>query len=342
MRAGRGTPKISICIPTFNRADLLNQTLQSVASQTIKPFEVIVTDNCSSDNTKSVAQWYQKKHGFRFIQNNRNVGMIGNWNRAISLARGDYICLLHSDDLISPDWHQTWLETISKHEADFYTCAIAIIDAKNKPLFTCHIYKESRPMNQPDTMKLFLQQLAPVIAPSGASIYKRRIFDEIGLFQQQYGTESDLPHFIQIATRYNVYYLNKILFTWRTHPAQTFDKEKANKTTSTELQRVENSYRILKSREQLVTEKIGKDNQFIQTNVFMSLCSINLYLAKGKFEKVIKANTLALHIFPRLIRNLDDMRLLIKIQLLMIKRALLLKRINKIEKVSLEWLQAII
>jgi glycosyltransferase involved in cell wall biosynthesis len=126
------SPKITICIPTFNRSDLLDQALQSVAMQTVKPYEVLIVDNASTDNTKDVVKKYEM-YGFRYIENKTNVGMVENWNVGIRNARGDYISFLHNDDLIAPTWYKEWSDVISQHSARFYTSSIAIIDQFNKP-----------------------------------------------------------------------------------------------------------------------------------------------------------------------------------------------------------------
>ncbi|MGB3019893.1 MAG: glycosyltransferase family 2 protein [Microgenomates group bacterium] len=333
--------KISICIPTYNRADLLAQTLQSVANQTIKPYEVIVVDNNSTDGTLKVCKHYQKKYGIKFIVNKKNIGMIGNWNNAISLAKGDYICLLHSDDLIAPDWHATWIKTISKHKAAFYTSAITIIDDKNAPLFTAHIFNHDRYMKQPETMKLFLQQLAPMIAPSGASIYQKKVFREIGLYDPAYKTEADVPHFLKLVSRYDVFYRDKIVFAWRTHEAQTFDKAKTVKSVEGELIRLDNYFKIIAGYYQSFYKNNLEWKIFVQTHMFMALSAINLHLIKGKLKKVVGSHRLARRHFPTALTTTSDWMRFINIQFKLVIRALTLSFINKRDKNSLSWLKDI-
>ncbi|MBU1256056.1 glycosyltransferase family 2 protein, partial [Patescibacteria group bacterium] len=134
--------KISLTIPTFNRADLLDQTLQSVIAQTTRPHQVIVIDNASTDDTPQVVKKY-KEYGIKYHRNKTNLGMVGNYNQCIKLATGTHISFLHSDDLIAPTWHQVWLKTIKNNPADFYHCSICIIDINNKPKIIYHTFPKN-------------------------------------------------------------------------------------------------------------------------------------------------------------------------------------------------------
>jgi glycosyltransferase involved in cell wall biosynthesis len=93
-------PKISVCIPVFNREDYIGDALSSVLEQDFKDFEVIVVDNHSNDNTRDIVTEYCKKDS-RFIlyENTENIGMVGNFNRCLEYARGEYLKFLCSDDL---------------------------------------------------------------------------------------------------------------------------------------------------------------------------------------------------------------------------------------------------
>ena len=100
-----GQPKVSICIPTYNYGRFLPEAVQSVLRQNYADFEILVIDNCSTDNTRDVMEQYCRSDSrIRYILNPENVGMVRNWNYCIREARGAYIKFLFSDDLlITPD-----------------------------------------------------------------------------------------------------------------------------------------------------------------------------------------------------------------------------------------------
>jgi glycosyltransferase involved in cell wall biosynthesis len=96
-------PKVSILIPVYNRADIVQETLDSAVNQTYRNIEVIVVDNRSTDDTYEVITEYAAKHPcVRAYQNERNLGPALNWQRCLDRATGQYVKILWSDDLIGP------------------------------------------------------------------------------------------------------------------------------------------------------------------------------------------------------------------------------------------------
>lgn len=94
--------KFSICIPNYNYARFLGRTLQSVLDQTYGDFEIIVSDNASTDDSLRVVDSFADPRVRRRV-NRTNVGFAGNLDRAAGEARGDVIILLSSDDVMLPD-----------------------------------------------------------------------------------------------------------------------------------------------------------------------------------------------------------------------------------------------
>lgn len=333
-------PTISICIPTFNRASLLDQTLQSVAFQTTKPFEVLIVDNASTDNTAYVVAKY-KKYGFRYIRNKSNVGMIENWNIAIRESTGSHISFLHSDDLIAPTWHEIWIKTIKKHSVKFYTSALAIIDDANNPKYVCFPLSQDQLLKQPNAIEPFFRNLNTNLAPTAASVYDRSIFNEIGFFNPTFGTEADVVHSFNVLLTYDFFYKNTILFAYRSHSQQGFDKEIEKKNMISELKRLDNYFAII---EQFYKKKLNQREEkrfFIQIPLFMTLCPINLYIIKLQFRRIIRYYKIARKHFPDLFKNPTDLLLFAKIQIRFIQRALYGRYISKEVKKDLLWLSRI-
>ncbi|MFH1387608.1 MAG: glycosyltransferase family 2 protein [bacterium] len=100
-------PLLSICIPTYNRAQLLKQAVESVLRQIdesiIDEIEVIISDNASTDETYSIVQQIkdQSKAIIKYYLNKKNVGAESNFLLAVERASGQYACLLGSDDLLA-------------------------------------------------------------------------------------------------------------------------------------------------------------------------------------------------------------------------------------------------
>ena len=105
--ATSGQPLLSICIPTFNRAVYLREALESlsIALQGNEAgFEIVVSDNASTDDTSSVLKAFQERHPLtRLYRNSENIGGEQNFYRVVELARGKYVWMFGDDDKISKD-----------------------------------------------------------------------------------------------------------------------------------------------------------------------------------------------------------------------------------------------
>ena len=92
------SPLISVIIPTYNRGYILGRAIDSVLAQTYKHFELIIVDDGSTDNTQEILESYKLANSEVIILNQENAGVSASRNRAIEMARGEYICFLDSDD----------------------------------------------------------------------------------------------------------------------------------------------------------------------------------------------------------------------------------------------------
>src|SRR5690606_40525091 len=102
MHAAAGDPpKVSVIIPTFNRAGMVQQAIASVLAQTFASFECIVVDDGSSDDTRTVLQPLVDAGRIRYVHQ-ANAGLSAARNHGLRLARGAYISFLDDDDLYEP------------------------------------------------------------------------------------------------------------------------------------------------------------------------------------------------------------------------------------------------
>jgi glycosyltransferase involved in cell wall biosynthesis len=94
-------PRFSIVIPVHNRRDYLVQALASCIRQTARDFEVVVSDDCSTDDLAAVVQSFADPR-IRFERSSERLGAARNHQMAVTLARGEYVLTLHSDDFLLP------------------------------------------------------------------------------------------------------------------------------------------------------------------------------------------------------------------------------------------------
>lgn len=105
-------PKVSVLIPTYNYAHFLADAIESVLAQTYTDFELIIVDNHSTDNTEEVVAPYLKDSRISFYKNDTNIGLVGNWNRCLDFARGEYIKFLCADDKLHPRLLETFVPVL--------------------------------------------------------------------------------------------------------------------------------------------------------------------------------------------------------------------------------------
>jgi glycosyltransferase involved in cell wall biosynthesis len=159
-------PFFSVCIPTYNRAQMLPAAIESVLNQNFVDFELIICDNASTDNTEEVVKGYCDQR-LRYVCYETLVSMYANHNRCLNLAQGDWIVFLHSDDLMTD-----------------LNLAQAIVKDLQDKMSTCF---PSVYLNQESTYKewsfLEILKLMNGISPSG-SIYRKDALKEIGGFAE--------------------------------------------------------------------------------------------------------------------------------------------------------------
>lgn len=94
-------PLVSICMPTFNSETWLREAIESALDQTWEDFELVISDNASTDGTLEIARSFSDSR-IRLEPSNRNLGLVLNHNRLVTLSRGTYVKFLHADDALMP------------------------------------------------------------------------------------------------------------------------------------------------------------------------------------------------------------------------------------------------
>jgi glycosyltransferase involved in cell wall biosynthesis len=96
---------VSIGLPVFNGEEYIAKTLNSILAQTFVDFEVIISDNASTDNTEQICRGFMERDGrIRYYRNKRNLGVSRNSNIAFELSRGKYFKWASHDDLLAPEF----------------------------------------------------------------------------------------------------------------------------------------------------------------------------------------------------------------------------------------------
>lgn len=229
---------VSVCVPTFNGAEYLQEALDSISYQTYRNLEVIISDDESTDGTFDIIENYKRSSPFPVKVLNHNPSGIGsNWNNCLKNAKGDFIKFLFQDDLLYPGCIEEMIQIISKEED------IGLIASKRNFLIEGTIepslkewietYKDlQKTMNLPSREvnfldknllkdKRFLQIPHNKIGEPSAVLFRTSILNRTGYFREDLQQILDAEFYYRILKTYRIGIINKDLVAFRLHPLQT-------------------------------------------------------------------------------------------------------------------------
>ena len=115
---------VSIIIPVYNREKYLRKTLESIINQSYKNLEIIIVNDCSTDNSEKICIEYAKKDKrIKYIKNEKNSGVSKTRNNGLDIATGKYIGFVDSDDYIEKDMYRKLVAKIQETNSDFVQCS---------------------------------------------------------------------------------------------------------------------------------------------------------------------------------------------------------------------------
>lgn len=122
--------KISVCIPTFNQAQYLSQAVRSAYNQSLKPIEIIVSNDCSTDNTSEILQMLSLEIPvLKIITQAENTGIVRNSDDCLRAGTGDFIVTVDSDDYLAPTYLEKLSGSLVKHpDACYAHCDVREVD----------------------------------------------------------------------------------------------------------------------------------------------------------------------------------------------------------------------
>ena len=107
-------PLVSVCIPAYNNADYITETIQCILDQTLEDLELVICDDHSKDKTVDVIKSFDDPR-IRLIINEKNLGMSGNWNNCLKHCRGKYFKLICADDMLAPNALEKEVNALEAH-----------------------------------------------------------------------------------------------------------------------------------------------------------------------------------------------------------------------------------
>lgn len=201
-------------IPVHNCADYLAQALPEVVAQLADrdDTEIIVVDDASSDGPDRVVDRLGRGRVV-YRPNPGHLGAIGTFNRCLDLASGEFVHLLHGDDMVLPGFYAAMEQALLEPSSGAATCRVRDVDADNKPLYTTRSYRKGTGVwaNAFAAMVLSNRVRAPGI------VVRRSAYEQVG------GYRTDLPHaadwdmWTRLAAYGPIVFVDEVLACYRRH-----------------------------------------------------------------------------------------------------------------------------
>lgn len=204
-------PKISVCLLAYNHAAILRETVATILAQDFRDFELILSDDCSTDDTWAVCQQLAAADArIRPLRTPHNLGMAGNSNFAVEHARAPFIALLHHDDLYSPRLLSAWYEVIARHpDMGFVSNAYAYHHSD--------LLHDSQFPERSDGVRMLEERLLPRwdCPFRGTALIRRNCWEELGGMRLRFGLLADVDLWMRLCARWSVGYVREPVITVR-------------------------------------------------------------------------------------------------------------------------------
>lgn len=203
-------PKVTVITPVYNAASYIKESIDSILHQTYTQFEYIIIDNASTDQSWVEIQSYiDEDPRVVAVRNEKNLGIAGNRNKALTLAKGEFIVWQDADDISLPTRIERQLGYMKKHPE-------VGIAGGFLQFFNEHGDQGIRKYFERDyDLRKRIFMYSPVAQP--AAIIRRECFSNIGVYDTKLGPADDIEMSFRIGTKYKFANLQEVVLRYRVH-----------------------------------------------------------------------------------------------------------------------------
>lgn len=214
------SPKVSVCIPVYNGGEYLRACIHSILCQSYPYFELLIVNDASTDDSRQIIESFNDPR-IRYVENDHNLGLVGNWNHCLELSTGEYITIFHQDDQMRP---YNLAKKIALLEAEPQVGMVfsdtIVIDETGRVLSE-HWYNALEPnvdfiRSGRSFFDLMFSNLNVVNCPSVMA--RRTCYERVGGFDARLPFTVDMEMWMRMALFYDVAYLAEALIAYRSHP----------------------------------------------------------------------------------------------------------------------------
>jgi len=210
-------PRVSVCVPAYKAARFIGATIESVLRQTADSWELIVVDDASPDDTFAVACGYASDPRIRLDRNEQNLGPVGNWNRVVTLATGDYVKVLCDDDLLYPTCLARQATALDAHpSAALVGSRRDIIDDDGRVVIADRgLAGMSGLVPGRQAMKRMLETGTTPLGEPSVVLFRAEALRQAGLFRDRYATLADVDMYARVLRDWDAVAIDDTLAAFR-------------------------------------------------------------------------------------------------------------------------------
>ncbi len=218
--AGEEPILLSVIMPNYNHSEFISTALDAIFAQSRLPDEIILIDDGSIDNSRSIIEsWASRKSQIRTIFNSKNVGAIASVNHGIQVARGRYVCLAAADDVTCPEFFSSALNAFDRYPEAALVCGEANLVLKDNPEKNISTRPIIRPSNQlryfsPFVTRDLFRLNDNFIVPL-ATVFRRDLLLEEGGLDPNFGSMADGFVSRRLALKCGFCFLPEVVVSWR-------------------------------------------------------------------------------------------------------------------------------
>ena len=198
---------ISIVLPVYNGEKYLGESIESVIAQTYENWELLILDDCSTDNTSVIAKEYEvKDRRIHYYRNEENLRLPRNLNRGFSLARGGFLTWTSDDNRYKPEALEKMYYALKTNAgAQFVFASCRIIDGDGKEVEYIMVNESSK------------KKIVGMNPVGACFMYTRKAYKEIGEYNPELTLVEDFDYWQRLYARYGAVTIEDILYEYRWH-----------------------------------------------------------------------------------------------------------------------------
>jgi glycosyltransferase involved in cell wall biosynthesis len=208
---------VTICIPVYNAEKFIDQTLDSVYSQTYKNIEVIIINDCSTDNSVTIIQnWLlHKAENFTFINNEKNIGLLKCCNAFLPIIKTKYFQILGHDDIIYPNKISEQVKALNQLEdsAAMVYSNMNVIDILGNKVSNS-FFERAEYLGKPPSGNIYNELIKGNFICASSVLCKTSLVKAQGGYNENLFFE-DWPMWIKLSAYYKIVYLDTVLGAYR-------------------------------------------------------------------------------------------------------------------------------